>query len=176
MKNIIEKAEIFTEQCSFNNTVLHNIILDRSNNEDIGAVMTNWDCFDIPEFNAIGDHAMNIVREWDKGDDVEHFGVLELESLWGQFYRVNDYQDLHEHYPNHWSFVYYVNTPEGSSPLVFETSSYEHHPKAGEMVIFPAWVRHYVPPSKCTGRSIIAGNMYYQRKQSVKKVSTLPYI
>ena len=37
MKNIIEKAEIFTEQCSFNNTVLHNIILDRSNNEDIGA-------------------------------------------------------------------------------------------------------------------------------------------
>tara|TARA_B100001996_G_scaffold87266_1_gene64594 strand:+ start:3654 stop:4175 length:522 start_codon:yes stop_codon:yes gene_type:complete len=172
--NIVEQAHIHIEQCSFDNNILHNIILEQSNNEDIGAMMTKWDCFDVPEFKTIGDYAMNVVKEWDNGDDVENFGKLELECLWGQWYREGDYQEPHEHYPNHYSFVYYVNTPDGSAPLVFPTSDYKHYPKSGQLIIFPAWVIHFVPPNKCKGRSIVAGNMYYKR--TIGNVSTLPYI
>ena len=89
---------------------------------------------------------------------------MELYNLWGQVYSKNDYQQAHCHLPHHWSFVYYVNTPRGSSPLVFEQSKRKIYPKEGEVIIFPGWIRHYVPPNKCEGRSIIAGNFTYKKK------------
>ena len=72
---------------------------------------------------------------------------LELKDLWGQVYNEGDFQESHDHVPNHWSFVYYVNTPRGSSPLVFESSGKKFRPKAGQVIIFPAWLMHYVPPT-----------------------------
>ena len=44
---------------------------------------------------------------------------LVLYDLWGQYYKKNQYQESHSHHPHHWAFVYYVNTPEGASPLIF---------------------------------------------------------
>ena len=58
--------------------------------------------------------------------------------------------------------MYYINTPKGSSPLVFSESRKKIYPKSGQMIIFPSWIRHEVPPNKCEGRSIIAGNFYYK--------------
>ena len=89
---------------------------------------------------------------------------LELKEIWGQLYNKGDYQVSHNHLPNHWSFVYYVNTPRGSSPLVFTNSKKKVAAKAGNMVIFPSWVRHQVPPNKCEERSVVAGNFYYKNR------------
>ncbi len=115
------------------NPILHNIIVERSDKLDKGALMTNWDCFSIPEFISIADYAR---------------------SLRGH------YQEYHDHREIDWAFVYYVNTPEGSSPLVFLNHG-RFYPRSGDIVLFPGHERHYVPPNQCDGRSIIAGNLVH---------------
>jgi hypothetical protein len=60
--------------------------------------------------------------------------------------------------PNYFSFVYYVTTPEGSSPLVFPTSGHEVKAEEGKVVIFESRLRHTIPPNQCEERCILAGN------------------
>ena len=98
-----------------------------------------------------------------------------MNNIWGQWYRKGDFQIAHTHYPNQWSFVYFVNTPRGSSPLVFSRSKKKVAAKAGNMVIFPSWVRHQVPPNKCEGRSVIAGNFFYANKKRIQYHSNVNY-
>jgi len=167
--NAFEEAKIHIEEylnAEKINPILHRIILEKSVHEDMGAIMTDWMSFDVPEFKRIGDYAFNIIREWKWSLDtpVRKKDPLILNNLWGQWYRKGDYQIAHTHYPNQWSFVYFVNTPRGSSPLVFNTSNKKVPAKAGNMVIFPSWIRHEVPPNKCEGRSIVAGNFYYKNE------------
>ena len=57
------------------------------------------------------------------------------------------------------AFVYFVNTPEGSSPLVFPTSGKKIKAEPGKLVIFPASLRHKVPINKCDNRVTIASNI-----------------
>ena len=87
-------------------------------------------------------------------------------DLWGQVYNEGDYQISHSHLPSHVSFVYYVNTPKGSSPLVFAQSGKKVKAESGKMVIFPGSIYHHVPKNKCEGRSVIAGNFYYNINRS----------
>ena len=144
------------------NPILHQIILNKANISDKGAVMTPCKSYDIKEFDLIGTWIRNflISSSLTCHDDF----ILKYYDLWGQLYNKGDYQDTHDHLPCHWSFVYYVNTPRGSSPLVFEHSKTKLHLKAGEVIVFPAWIRHYVPPNRCEGRSIVAGNFMYMGK------------
>ena len=58
--------------------------------------------------------------------------------------------------------MYYVNTPKGSSPLIFEAGNKKIDPKEGYLILFPAWLTHFVPPNKCEGRSVIVGNFYWK--------------
>ena len=165
---VSEKAKIHIDDYPFAeklNPILHRIIVEKSNKEDFGAVMTDWESFDVREFKLIGDYATNLIKGWIREiyTPTRPFG-LKLNNIWGQWYRKGDYQISHAHYPNQWSFVYYVNTPKGSSPLVFTETRKKIYPKAGQMIIFPSWIRHEVPPNKCEGRSIVAGNFYYKNE------------
>ena len=66
----------------------------------------------------------------------------------------------HSHYPVcTMVFVYFVNTPKGSSPLVFPTSGKKVKAEAGTLVIHPSVLKHKVPPNKCDGRITVASNM-----------------
>ena len=56
-------------------------------------------------------------------------------------------------------FVYFVNTPKGSSPLVFTTSGKKIKAEEGKIVIFPASLRHMVPQNRCKDRVVLAGNI-----------------
>jgi hypothetical protein len=132
------------------NSVLHKIICDNSVTSDKGALMTQWDCFNIKEFNVLADYAKSLLDKPTK-----------LVDLWGQVYNEGHYQTFHNHIHNDWSFVYYVNTPPGSSPIVFRGMSKRIKPVAGMMLLFPGYVDHYVPPNKGVGRSIVAGNLVY---------------
>lgn len=167
------------------NPILHDVIMNTSRRDDIGAEMKQCvvrydalgpNCMNAPEFKYITDFAYNIVNGWYDDDVINMQGKLELESSWGQYYYVDDYHEIHDHYPNQWAFVYYVNTPEGSSPLVFVDSGKEFYGKAGQIIIFPGLIKHYVPPNKCEGRSVIAGNFIYKFNETVDKVYTMPYI
>ena len=69
----------------------------------------------------------------------------------------------HAHWPNIWSWGYYVKVPQGSSPLVFpegKEGNYYVFPQVGDLVIFPAWIKHEVPPSAVDeDRMLVGGNI-----------------
>ena len=145
------------------NPILHEIILNNAHTLDKGALMTSWKSYDIKEFNLICTWIRNFLLSSSlttRHDDL----ILSDYDLWGQLYNKGSYQEAHDHLPAHWSFVYYVNTPRGSSPLVFEESKKRYYPKTGEAIVFPGWIRHFVPPNKCEGRSIVDGNFMYTGK------------
>ena len=57
------------------------------------------------------------------------------------------------------AFVYFVNTPKGSSPLIFTTSGKKIKAESGKLVLFPGTLRHKVPVNKCDNRVTIASNI-----------------
>ena len=84
-------------------------------------------------------------------------------DCWGVLYKQNDFAVAHAHWPNIWSWGYYVKVPGGSSPLVFpegKEGNYYVFPQVGDLVIFPAWVKHEVPPSTVDeDRMLVGGNL-----------------
>ena len=84
-------------------------------------------------------------------------------DCWGVLYKKDDFAVAHAHWPNIWSWGYYVKVPEGSSPLVFpegKEGNYYVFPQVGDLVIFPAWIKHEVSPSVCEeDRILVGGNL-----------------
>ncbi len=81
-------------------------------------------------------------------------------SMWFAGYDKGHYADSHHHLPySLFSFVYYINAPEGSSDLVFTTSNIKIEAVEGRAVIFPSYLRHHVLQNKSNGRLVLAGNM-----------------
>ena len=63
---VSEQAKIHIHQYPFAeklNPIIHKIILEKSVNEDMGALMTDWETF-IPEFETIGKYAIDLIRGW----------------------------------------------------------------------------------------------------------------
>ena len=147
------------------NPKLHEIILQQAVNRDMGATMTAWKAgFHIKEFSLIGDWAFNTVKNFNEvGTAFDDIFELHLKDMWGQYYKRGDYQITHHHNPHYWSFVYFVNTPSGSSPLVLQDKNGWKKIKAeeGKIICFPAWIYHHVPPNKCKERSVVVGNLGY---------------
>ena len=173
---INQKVKIYT--CRFPhadtlNPKLHKIILKEAVNEDKGALITHWNAQDIKEISLIQDFATHLILGSDANGNsplIEERWVgrnmgpelkLKKGNVWGQLYKKGDYQVPHDHIPYHISYVYYVNTPKGSSPLVFEESKKKLFPKAGEIVLFPSWLWHSIPSNNCDGRTVVAGDLYY---------------
>ena len=89
-------------------------------------------------------------------------------DCWGAIYNKGNYTKTHEHWPHVWSWVYNVESCEKCSPLAFIDSplpSDSSHirgivPKSGNLILFPGWVRHFVPEQECDhDRIILAGNL-----------------
>ena len=84
-------------------------------------------------------------------------------DCWGVLYNKIDFAVAHAHWPNIWSWGYYVKVPQGSSPLVFpegKEGNYYVFPQVGDLVIFPAWIKHEVPPSAVDeDRMLVGGNI-----------------
>ena len=145
------------------NPILHRIILQTASIRDKGALMTEWNCNHIKEFKLISDYVLNLQNNFALPS---HY--LKLMNIWGQVYNIGDCQISHHHIPNHWSFVYYVNTPRRSSPIVFDDSRKRIRFKAGQVIIFPSWLIHHVPPNKCEGRVVIGGNLTYTTHRGIR--------
>jgi len=148
------------------NPVLHRIIKEQAVNKDKGALMTPYASLNVKEFRLISDYVVHFLSS-DRytlcnpnliGSDGY---PLILHNLWGQLYNKGHSQNAHHHLPYDWSFVYYVNTPKGSSPLVFTQSRKKIKAKAGRLLIFPGHLTHHVPENNCEGRTVVAGNLYH---------------
>jgi hypothetical protein len=162
---VSQKERMYIEYYPFAenlNPKLHNIILEKAVNYDIGARMTEWkEGFSIKEFKLIGDWVFQILDSFQELDFDPIF-KLRLKDLWGQYYNKGDYQVKHHHNPHYWSFVYYVNVPKRSAPLVFTNSNKKVFPKPGMLVVFPSYLYHHVPKHKCEEiRSVVSGNFVY---------------
>ena len=157
------------------NPKLHDIILQKAQSHNFGAVMTAWNEGNfIKEFKFIGDYVLKIIEGFNSDIHLRSPWKLILRDLWGQYYRKGDYQKSHYHLPYHWSFVYYVNAPKGSAPLVFTNSNKKIIPKPGMILLFPSWLWHHVPRHNCEEiRSLIAGNLMYV--DDSKKYDKLDY-
>ena len=101
-----------------------------------------------------------------------------MQACWGIIYKKGDGSTLHHHGTSDVSWVYYVKTPKGSSPLVFPQCAYytpekelkilEIEPEEGLMVLFLGNVSHFVSPSEIDEeRIVIAGNIDKQEKYNL---------
>lgn len=173
------------ENLPFSLAYLHEIIINNSRTFNMGAFMTEWRNF-CPEFKHIASLASKVIKSFGGETSLNKFGdnikynnliqhsndsefALEINSLWAQYYPVGAFQSSHSHLPCHWSFVFFVNCPKGSSPLVFGEEDLAIEPAPGRMLVFPSWIRHHVPHNEGENRSIVAGNFMYLPKDLVEK-------
>ena len=126
--------------------------MQRASIRNMGATMTEWRC-NIVQFREIAQYALKVITQEDTCFESAYKCnyPLQLRQLWGQWYAKGDYQLSHTHLPNHWSFVYYVNTPRGSSPMIFTDGGKRIKAEAGKIAICPAFLRHHVPENYCDG-------------------------
>ena len=79
-------------------------------------------------------------------------------SMWFAKYDKGDYTKVHSHEPYAlFSWVYFVNCPRGSSPLVLNGKRIKA--EEGKIVIFPSFIKHHVPKNNCKDRITLVGNM-----------------
>lgn len=115
---------------------------------------------------------------------------LEANNLWINFMQAGDYNPVHIH-DGDISFVVFVDVPKeleeernnfagqpGNEPgsLYFQyaftpgigSGSYTHHPKTGDMIIFPAKLQHWVSPFKSKVQRIsVSGNLTITNKDEL---------
>ena len=167
MKEIRERLKIFESRYPFANDLnprLHKVILEIGDTLDkprsVDAKMTEW----MTE-NKLFDIVTSFIGKHIETD----FGIygMTCSECWGIICDSGDSIETHNHQPSQFSFAYYVNTPKGSSPLVFDTSGYKVKAESGKIVIFDSKLKHHVPKNKCDGRSLISGNFIYGKDSGV---------
>lgn len=150
------------------NPFIHQRIINLSKNDpqkrttNVQANMTDW--FIMDEYIAqVVSWIETLIYKHHYIHKVNTDAVLKLSlcDCWGVVYNKGDYTHSHLHDVSY-SFIYYVNTPKGSSPLVLDTSRKKIKAESGQAIIMPGRIYHSVPKNKCEGRSVLAGNFHYK--------------
>ena len=103
---------------------------------------------------------IDVIKEWAKTLTPSVKGMFpRIIDAWYARYDYGNHALVHNHGDIYASFVYYIKTPEGSSPIIFPDENETVEAKEGNLLIFPGHINHYVPENKCEGRVIIAGNI-----------------
>jgi hypothetical protein len=128
---------------------------------NVKAFMTDWFMQDSSKgFQWVCNRAMELAAE----NNPHQLDMIPYDC-WGAIYREGDYTIMHNHWPHLWSFVYYVNCPDGSAPLLFDRCIHPGKgiervaPRTGLMVMFPGWINHSVPKHIGEDRIVVAGNL-----------------
>ena len=97
----------------------------------------------------------------DHGGGKYNFNIdsFKLVHCWSVLYNKGDGVEKHNHYPYSLAFCYYVNVPEGSSPLIIEDEVIDV--KEGEIIFFLGSTYHSVPSCNSDGRCVLVGNILY---------------
>ena len=84
-----------------------------------------------------------------------------LYECWFVTYNKGSGLPSHNHFPYPLTFVYYLNTPKGCSPII--VNGQEHNIREGQLIMFNGHHEHSVPESKVDGRAVITGVFAYDR-------------
>ena len=118
--------------------------------------MTEWDLH--VKCKEVGD-----LFNWVKYTLIpDHYGEKPTNAeIWGVRYSKGESLDWHNHRTSRYSFAYYANCPEGSSPLMFKENNVSIPPEEGKIIIFDGRLIHKVPPNDCDNRVIVSGNIFF---------------
>ena len=113
---------------------------------NVKATMTEWNLnLNNREFIEWKNTVIAIVSEL----NLFYGRSFRYDSVWANIYRKGDYTVVHDHEPLKYSFVYFLKSKSNFSPLIFENSGLRKKksvkPIEGRLVIFPSFVKHWVP-------------------------------
>lgn len=125
-----------------------------------GGKMSTYEIYkDSSLFNELFDKILHIC------DNLREFAhqthSMHMPEAWGVIFKKGSYAIRHTHHPAPYSFVYYLNDCDISTPIVFDRSEplFKHYPKKDEMLFFPGNMVHSVEKHLGnTDRLILAGN------------------
>ena len=154
------------------------------NRTEAKCLMTRWDMHDHYESfrlireAAIGFASMVPLAKRTTPEGEPETVPLSITESWGLIYGKGNFCNSHTHWPSLWSYTYCVKGNESHPPLIFpnmvERSSLSNGiddgvvahedmavvPKTGQMILWPAWLFHYVPEQEVDDeRIMIAGNL-----------------
>ena len=158
-----DKLEVFVETFPNHEILKENLLEDVKNanylpyNTNIVGKHSEWRTYS-NNINFICDWALYILNQNYGLKKNGWWHKLEFYETWFAIYNKDDYAQKHQHELSIWSFVYFIDCPRGSSPLVFSDSGKRIKAEEGKLVIFPGHLRHHVPKNKCEGRIVLAGN------------------
>ncbi len=131
---------------------------------NIKAEMSGWHV-NSPNVDKIVKWASFLVTDYYNFISSESGYEMVSGDVWFARYGKGDSAQSHHHLPHSiFSFVYYINCPKGSSPLVFTTTGRKIKAEEGKILVFPACVKHHVPSNKCDDRIVLSGNLVIKVK------------
>ena len=108
---------------------------------------------------------IEVIQKWVESIIISHYNIhsrgykFSYSGSWFVRYNKGDYTIPHNHHLSWMSWVYFINCPKDSSPLVLTDSGKRISAEEGKVAIFPGFVRHEVPVSNCENRVVLACNM-----------------
>lgn len=165
-ENIDIKIDKYPYSKSINKTLMDDI--DKMGYDDASGYRKN----DTAKFSITTlSPAANTISEWVSKLISIKYEITSLPLLSRCFFTrcdKGDFVGVHNHFPDVFSWVYYVNTPRGSSPLVFTTSNKKIKAEEGQVLIFPSLVKHHVPFNRCDARISLVGNVIIDDQWRIK--------
>ena len=136
-------------------------------------LMTHWQMHkDYQCFSMVGDAAITVadscpLAKRTLSDGTPEKVPLYIKESWGLIYEREQYTNRHTHWPSLWAYTYCVKACKDCAPLVFPTGTTEKSPngiavspQAGQIILWPAWLNHYVGVHGCDhDRIMVAGNL-----------------
>ena len=98
-------------------------------------------------------------------------------AMWGVRQDSGQITTPHDHWPTTWSFVYYIDPPEGCSDLFFPTLDYSLEVEHGKLVIFRSHLIHETVSVPFEGyRYCVAGTVVFKNHtdRTISTVFSLP--
>ena len=135
---------------------------------NVKGLMTNWDLNNryIRRLHQIIEEHLPPI------DHMVYKPEFNFIETWGAIYKHQDFCKVHAHWPSTYSWIYYAQVDDKSSPLnIYNVMKKEDttinnirlKPKTGQLVIFPSFVMHGTDKTGGIGedqwRIILAGNI-----------------
>ena len=151
----------------------NNLIESIKNNIDpeyskfkVKACMTTWTLYNnyIEKLHKLIKKYAPVAKTW-----IEHFMFIQT---WGIIYKHNQYSDPHHHWPFTWSWIYYAQVDDKSSPLTVyniadkngKLSNIKLAPKPRQLFFFPSYITHGVEKNtERKWRIVLSGDIILQK-------------
>jgi uncharacterized protein (TIGR02466 family) len=161
------------------NTVLQGI--GYTKNDLVDGIRGDKDPSKISELKPLYDEFQRCINHYSEEMGITNSYIYES---WMNILSMNGSVGVHRHYDSIISGAYYPYVDDGSAPITFVsptegfrmldvqhtrpdaqgtyTSNVQNiEAKTGQLVLFPGWVQHYVPPNKTNMRITLSFNTKY---------------